>query len=195
MKKHSVDFNVFVSFAYEAQYGVYKREDFESTLTQLFKKITTTVLENQNIRLNPIYKITEYGESIPSKILESIRDADLAIVDISVNNPNVLYELGCVTSTEITKLIIKKDLKKDKKTGEQLFAIPSDIDRENILYYSDIQHLMTQPDKYYDFYQAVQDKILSVIKNERFYFNKYYSKIWFPKDTHRIIIIVPQILV
>ena len=60
------------------------------------------------------------GAGLTTRILESIRKADLIIADVSRENPNVLYELGFAHALRKPTILLV-----DIKSGSRL---PSDLD-------------------------------------------------------------------
>jgi hypothetical protein len=180
--------NIFVSFAYKPEYGAYEKDDFESTFKTLFEDVEND-LQEHNLKINPFFEITDnFGEKIPNGIIDKINLADFSIVDISINNPNVLYELGGLTMLNKGNFIIKKPIKLD---DGKFIEIPTDIDRNLVFTYDDIQHLVTRKKDNSDFYKDIKNRIVKKIKENDFYFNKYFSNIWFPLSTKEIVIIVP----
>lgn len=179
--------NIFISFAFKPGYGVYKKDDFEATFRTLFEDVENDLKEH-NLEINPFFEITDnFGKKIPNGIIDKINQADFAIVDISINNPNVLYELGGLTMLNKENFIIKKEV----LDGGKILEIPTDIDRNSVFQYEDIQHLVTRKKDSSLFYKDIKKRIVKKIKENDFYFNKYFPNIWFPINTKEIVIIVP----
>lgn len=80
-------------------------------------------------------ELTEYGGRLNQEILTKLHCADICIVDISDNNPNVFYELGALHVLGRQPILLKSE------RGENVFPVPADISGLMLLKYDEITEI------------------------------------------------------
>jgi len=60
----------------------------------VFKHIVKEALASLEVECDRADLMLTYGQSIPERVLERLRAADLVIADLTDKNPNVFYEVG-----------------------------------------------------------------------------------------------------
>jgi len=88
--------------------------------------------EFQGLSFSVTAELSEYGGRLNEEVLSKLQSADICIVDISDNNPNVFYELGALHVLGRRPILLKS------KKGEEDFPIPSDISGVMLLKYEAI---------------------------------------------------------
>lgn len=165
--------HIFLSYAFEPKQDAYSKEEIQKVLKDSINPIN---IQFKNIQIKLSYELTEYGNIFTAELLTKIKSADIFIVDISDNNPNVFYELGYIDATHKNKAII---IKSNKKATS--YNVPSDISDRFYLKYdsiSDISEKITL---------ALRERIQEIL-NEPLDLNEK-RKLWFPKDVKTITVI------
>jgi hypothetical protein len=93
-------------------------------------------IREKNIRIAE--EITNIGYIICEKVCNKIQSSDLIFADISLENPNVFYELGLASGLQLPIILIQnKDIKtKCEIKCEYISAVKSYFNENNILNYS-----------------------------------------------------------
>lgn len=118
---------IFLSYAFEPWQNAYKQEEIRAMLDRAVELAGARAsLAGRNARLVPDYAV-DAGRVIREEIHGKIRSSDMAVVDISDNNPNVMYELGYMDALgKYPPILLKSNKEKEK------YTVPSDI--SNVLY-------------------------------------------------------------
>ena len=116
------------------------------------------------------------GEYLFSQVNDAIHQSEIAIFDVSENNPNVLIEVGLAYGARKHTILLKNSISKDK------YKVPSDIGAFIYLTYEKID-------------QIVDDLIGSIVT---YYHNHipshfYFKELWgfYPNDT--VYIVCPEL--
>lgn len=86
---------------------------FDASSSRLQDSITRN-LEKVGIRVLRLDKVVEIGDRITDNIITALELADIVIVDVSRQNPNVMYELGYAHALRKPTLIIADKSEMDK---------------------------------------------------------------------------------
>ena len=124
---------IFLSYAFTPWQKAYKQQEIKAMLNRAVESAGgRESLAGRNARLVPDYAL-EAGRVIREEIHEKIRASDMAVVDISDNNPNVMYELGYMDALgKYPPILLKSNREKEK------YTVPSDINNINRIEYDRI---------------------------------------------------------
>ena len=124
---------IFLSYAFTPWQNAYEQQEIKAMLNRAVESASgMDSLAGRNARLVPDYAL-EAGRVIREEIHKKIRSSDMAVVDISDNNPNVMYELGYMNALDkYTPILLKSN--REKET----YTVPSDINNINYIPYDHI---------------------------------------------------------
>lgn len=171
---------IFLSYAFKPKQSAYTQSEIQQVLEKSVKVAKESFGERvKNIQIKLDYELTEYGEVLRTELLSKIAAADIFIVDISDNNPNVFYELGYIDAMRKDKAIIIKSSKES-----DLYKVPSDISDKFYLRYDHIEDIV---DKLANALKKRIEEILDAPPGL-----KEIRRLWFPKNTNTIHVIGPK---
>lgn len=125
---------VFVAMPYWSHAKV---NEYNKLFTEILKEVQTQTQLNIVLELIPIMRFKGKSERIDQRLLESIRNCEIFIADVTGCNPNVLYEVAFAEGCNKPSILIKEE--KDK------VKLPFDMDKrqyipyDSSVYYSDIK--------------------------------------------------------
>lgn len=124
---------IFLSYAFEPWQNAYRAPEIRAMLDRAVAAAgKRQSLAGRNVRLVPDYAL-EPGRILRDEIHRKIRASDAAVVDISDNNPNVLYELGYMDALgKYPPILLKSNKKKEK------YKVPTDINSKIYIPYDHI---------------------------------------------------------
>ena len=168
---------IFLSYAFEPKQDAYSKEEIKKVLCDSINLINKQFdIQSKNVQIKLIYKLKKYGNVLTAELLAKIKSADIFIVDISDNNPNVFYELGYIDAIHKNKAII---IKSNKKSSS--YNVPSDISDRFYLKYDSISDISEE------ITLALREHIKEIL-NEPLDLNEK-RKLWFTKDVKTITVI------
>ena len=112
------EIKIFVGYEFSSRSKSYERTELESMIENSVDSVKTDI---RNVDLVLDYNPSKYGESLLKEIVGKIKNCDIAIFEISDNNPNVMFELGVAYGIGKYAIILKS--RKTKKKS----PIPSDL--------------------------------------------------------------------
>lgn len=169
---------VFLSYAFTPLQYAYTKDEMLDVLEGVIEKARQDLrLADKNVKLVPNFAFDEYGRILRDQILQRIETSDIVIVDISDNNPNVLYELGYADAFKRDDAILIKSNK-----GE--YKVPSDIRPKQYLEYDKISDVRDE------LAEALKTKINRILdaplgRDE-------LRNLWFPETVRTIHVIGPK---
>jgi len=114
----------------DVKYSAIKQALFIGPLDSSSKRVRDTIEKTlREIGFSVIHpdEITDSGTRVAEIIIKAIESAEMIVVDLSRQNPNVLYELGYAHAlSKPTLLIVNTD---------DISTIPSDIAGTRLLFY------------------------------------------------------------
>lgn len=124
---------IFLSYAFEPRQRAYKEPEIRAMLDRAVDAAgRRPSLAGRLVRLVPDYAM-ELGRNLRDEVHKKIRASDVTVVDISDNNPNVLYELGYMDALgKHPPILLKSNMEKDA------YPPPSDIHSQIYLPYDRI---------------------------------------------------------
>jgi len=122
MTKGSRHLSVFVGFQIKS--------DFHSTeeIEKLVSSLSNSLGEHHGIVLNAVFGLFPPGRILWSELRDSIHNCDVAIFDISENNPNVMIEVGLAYGSGKQVILLKN------RESYKLFPTPSDLAAIHVSY-------------------------------------------------------------
>ena len=170
---------IFLSYAFKPWQGAYKAPEIRSMLDRAVASAAKQQgLEGRNVRLVPDY-VMEPGRILRDEIHRKIRSSDMAVVDISDNNPNVLYELGYMDALgKYPPILLKSNREKDK------YEVPSDINSKIYIPYDCID------DAEFELAGAIEKQVMEILdappgRNE-------IGSLWCGREARAIRVIAPK---
>jgi hypothetical protein len=128
----------------------------------------------------------QYGEFVPGKflfneVLNAIKECEIAIFDISENNPNVLIEVGLAYGNNKHVVLLKNELSNEK------FKVPSDISAFIYVPYKDNKSVAQ-----IDTCNQIANAILSYLKEiPKPVF--YFKSLWGFNEADQVYIVCPEV--
>ena len=170
---------VFLSYAFEPWQKAYKAPEIRAMLDRAVEAAGRRPgLAGRDVRLVTDYAM-EPGRILRDEIHRKLRASDVAVVDISDNNPNVLYELGYMEALgKYPPILLKSNKEKEK------YKVPSDINNKIYLPYDhidDVEGLLAN---------ALEKQVAEMLDappglNE-------VRMLWYGKEARTIHVIAPQ---
>lgn len=96
---------VFIAHSFSPQCSSYSLADFRGTMQSIEDELNSVARHGQEISF--ITELSCARDLMRSALLHVLADARLGIVDISDNNPNVLFELGHLCARGVPVKILK----------------------------------------------------------------------------------------
>lgn len=130
---------VFVAMPYWSHQKV---NEYNKMFKEILKDTQTQSGLNVQMELIPIMRFRGKSQRIDQRLLDSIRNCDIFIADLTDCNPNVLYEVAYAEGCDRVSVLIKDE--KDTKN-----TLPFDMDKrqyipyDNTVYYTDIKTKVT----------------------------------------------------
>ena len=128
--------SVFLSYAFRPKQQAYTQSAILSVVESASQMAANDIERDYpGTSFSVKAELTEYGGSLNEAILVELAAADICIVDISDNNPNVFYELGALHMQGQRPILLKSVNMLDE------FPVPSDIRGAMILAYDEISEI------------------------------------------------------
>lgn len=171
---------IFFSYAFKPAQNAYSLSEFQT----VFKE----AIDNMRIQLGDKakkvdfyldFQLSEYGGMLNSELLTKMRSANICVIDVSDNNPNVLYELGHIHALNKKSIIIKS------KKDEEKYPIPTDLSG---IFYLKYDSLNTVKD---ELVNSLKKKIESILDSSELNLDDL-RQLWFPENTTTINVIGPS---
>lgn len=174
MEKKKRRITIFVGYQINSDYHASK--DLKDAIFQVKK-----IIENQipNIDLDIKFGEFEAGRILWDEVFNTIKKCDVAIFDISENNPNVLIEVGLAYGNNKHVILLKNEISKER------FKIPSDI-----------SPFIYIPYKNKEVIAAICNKIAESITNYLKEIPKpmlYFRSLWGFDETDQVYIVCPEL--
>lgn len=165
---------VFVGYQINSEY--HEPENLKQTIFKV-KEIVERNFPNVNLEI----KFGEFvaGKVLFNEVLSAIKDCEIAIFDISENNPNVLIEVGLAYGNSKQVVLLKNELSKEK------FKVPSDISPFIYVPYKDNKGIYETCDK-------VANSILAYLKESPKSI-LYFKSLWGFYETDQVYIVCPEL--
>jgi len=127
------------------------------------------------LSVETVFSMPLISEGLVAQIEAALKATEIAIVDISDNNPNVMYELGYLRSKGVPCVILKSEQSKH-------FEVPVDIRDRYINYYAAVGEIVAPLVK------ELSRLIDSIISNQS-YNAEYFTNLWFSEGTEQLYIV------
>jgi hypothetical protein len=127
---------VFLVYSFHSKQGAYTRSQINAVLEEsctIAQEDLTTL--GYDVEIEYSYTLDEYGGQLNNQLVGRLSNADICVVDISDNNPNVFYELGVIHALGKTAILLKSSLEQEN------FPLPSDISGSLFLKYKEINSI------------------------------------------------------
>lgn len=171
---------IFLSYAFTPRQNAYTQREICDVLSSAVSSVEKKLqLSDKNVKLVQDFALTEYGRVLRDEILQKIKSADIMIVDISDNNPNVLYELGYADALKMDSSIIIKSVKE-----METYEVPTDINVKNRIQYEKVEDIKDKMAT--ELEKRVRDMLDAPPSFDDI------RKVWFPKDARLIRVIGPK---
>lgn len=170
---------IFLSYAFKPWQDAYKAPEIRAMLDRAVasaEKLKS--LEGGSVKLVPDY-VMEPGRILWDEIHKKIKSSDMAVVDISDNNPNVLYELGYMDALgKYSPILLKSNKEKEK------YKVPSDINSKIYISYDRID------DAESELTDAIERQVIEILnappgRNE-------IRSLWYGREARAIRVIAPK---
>lgn len=172
MKKRKL--KIFAGYQINSEY--HDTKDVKQTILKVKEVVEK---EFPNIELDIKFGEFEAGKVLFNEVLSAIKECEIAIFDISENNPNVLIEVGLAYGNNKQVILLKNELSKEK------FEIPSDIGAFIYVPYKNKMAIYETCDK---------------IANSIFIYLKespksllYFKSLWGFRETDQVYIVCPEL--
>jgi hypothetical protein len=135
---NTVRLRIFVAHAFRPKGDPYTLSGFRAALQQLVNCAKIKVRQRHGVRLQveTFFELTEFRGRLSEGIQSFLRTCDVAVADISDNEPNVLYELGFLHARRIPVLLIKA-----RKSAKD-FPRPEDLGDTMVCYYDTVDQIV-----------------------------------------------------
>lgn len=107
--------NVFVGYQIDSEFHTGEK------IRNLMDKVSTRLRAENDINLDVSYGVFEPGLNLWEEVREKIAESQIAIFDISENNPNVLVEVGLAHGTNTHVIMLKNE------KSQEDYDRPSDL--------------------------------------------------------------------
>ncbi len=170
---------IFLSYAFTSKQNAYSQSEIKEVLQKAIKSAKKKIGNKaKDLNILEDFELTEYGGVLKAELLAKISAADILIVDISDNNPNVFYELGYVDANKKPVIIMKSN------KGKKLYKIPSDIADRFYLEYEKISSIKEK------LAESLKKRIEEILKTPKLSLAEIQT-VWFPENITIINIIGP----
>lgn len=134
MAREHREINIFVAHSFKPLNDAYDLNAFRKSVLALIDNVRASLTKRFfELTLRPIVEMVEFTERLPTQIGRQLDSCHFGLIDISDNNPNVLYELGYLAARGVPRIVFKW------KKSE--YPIPADISTELIFMYDDISEI------------------------------------------------------
>lgn len=170
---------IFLSYAFTPKQKAYSQKEIQKVVRE-----SITIAKRKlgkmarNITIEPDFELTEYGGILKAELLSKISAADISIVDISDNNPNVFYELGFIDANKKPAIIMKSTKASDR------YRVPSDISDRFYMQYDSISDVR---DKLAESLKKRIEELLNISQLSL----SSLRNLWFPENTAVINVVGP----
>lgn len=170
---------IFLSYAFTPKQNAYSKKEIQQVLEDSIKIVRRKLgKEKGKVGIKADYELSEYGGVLRSELLSKIGAADIFIVDISDNNPNVFYELGYIDALKKPAIILKS------RKEEDHYQVPSDISDRFFLKYDSINNITTK------LAESLRNRIEELLSIPQIDLDDL-KRIWFPDNPQTINVIGP----
>ena len=170
---------IFLAYAFEPRQKAYKTPEIRAMLERAVEAAEKRPgLAGRRVSLVPDYAM-EPGRTLRDEVHKKIRASDVTVVDISDNNPNVLYELGYMDALGKRPPILLKS-----RSEKEKYPIPSDVNNTIYLPYDHIDDAETP---LADALEKQVGKIMDAAPGP-----DEIRMLWFGKDAQTIHVIAPK---
>ena len=162
---------IFVGYQIDSDYHTSK--DLKEAILNIKEKVEQ---QHPNIELKVKFGEFETGKMLWNEVFNTIKECEIAIFDISENNPNVLIEVGLAYGSNKQVILLKNEESKEK------FKIPSDISPFIYASYRNIT----------DICNKITDSISNYLKE----IPKpmiYFKSLWGFSETDHVYIVCPEL--
>lgn len=170
---------IFLSYAFEPRQKAYKAPEIRAMLERAVeaaeKRLGTA---GRRVQLAPDY-VMDLGHNLRDEVHKKIRASDVMVVDISDNNPNVLYELGYMDALGKRPPILLKSNREKKR-----YQTPSDINSAVYLPYDHIDDAEAPLAK------AIEKQVAGMLDAPPG--PDEIKMLWFGKDARTVHVIAPK---
>lgn len=179
MIKNDKVIKIFFSYAFKPTQEAYTVDEFQRELKEIVESAKKLLGDKiKKIQFDLDFQLSEYGGMLSSELLSKIRGSNICMIDISDNNPNVLYELGHIHALNKRSIIIKSSKQEEK------FPLPSDISGRFYLKYDSLTNIKDE------LVNALKKKIEEILDSSELSLDDL-KQLWFPENTTTINVIGP----
>jgi hypothetical protein len=132
------DFSVFVIMPFQSTYDTFYEWSLKRYLKEGLK------IENIDKQIRRADEFRDIGYVMCEKICIRIQEADLIVVDLSTENPNVMYEMGLAVGLNKPLLVICNQANKDERFTEDFqksVGLKIDNNAFKVIEYPSVGHL------------------------------------------------------
>lgn len=165
---------VFVGYQIESEY-----HDTEDLKEAIFKAKEIVEENFSNIDLEIKFGEFGAGKVLFNEVLSAIKDCEIAIFDISENNPNVLIEVGLAYGNNKQVILLKNESSKER------FKVSSDISAFIYVPYKDKEAVP-------ETYSEIANSILTYLK-EAPESLLYFKSLWGFRDVDQVYVVCPEL--
>lgn len=133
----TVTLRVFIGHAFAPRCGSYSLNEFRLSVQKLLQS-TEDHLKSKGVfvDIHPILQFSDFSKSINEQLIAALRMADIAILDVSDNNPNVFFEFGFLSSQGMPTIILKS-----KQSAASGYELPVDVAGRLFFEYDSIEDI------------------------------------------------------
>jgi hypothetical protein len=142
MPRENATHLVFIGHAYAPQCKSYSLAAFREMMDAIERELKALSAAAGGPRVSFVTELSCDGHLMRSALLRVLTEVRLAIVDISDNNPNVLFELGHLAARGVPVKILKSH--SSLAAG---YRVPIYVDRDDVEFYahaSDVRNVVTR---------------------------------------------------
>lgn len=161
-------------------YQMRSRWHSKALLRKLIDKVKYKIGKKENVDLEIQYGEFHPGEFLFSEVFNAIKNCEIAIFDISENNPNVLIEVGMSYGIGKYVILLKNNLSREK------YKVPSDVGAFIYLPYRNNTTISSD---------STCNKIVSAISAhyKKISHSIYYKLLWGFNEGDLIYIVCPEL--
>lgn len=172
MKKRKL--KVFVGYQINSEY-----HDTKDLKQSIFKVKETVEKKFPTIELDIKFGEFKAGKLLFNEVFSAIKECEIAIFDISENNPNVLIEVGLAYGNNKQVILLKNELSKEK------FKVPSDIGAFIYVSYKNKKAI-------YETYDEIANSILTYLEESPESL-LYFKSLWGFREADQVYIVCPEL--
>jgi len=165
---------VFVGYQINSEY--HDTKELKETIFKVKKNIEE---EFSNIELDIKFGEFGAGKVLFNEVLNAIKECEIAIFDISENNPNVLIEVGMAYGNNKQVVLLKNELSKER------FRVPTDISAFVYVPYRDKKAI-------YEIRDEIANSISTYLK-ESSKSLLYFKSLWGFDEAEQVYIVCPEL--